>query len=803
MSTSFNPVDPVGDQLSIIPLEEEEEPAFQYDQPLVEDAEIDTRNGNVCEGFGRNKYIFQFYHEIDVQRVQLHDIRSGVKTERMVKDVGNHIGSFVKFDENNFNGVWRDYLRGMGGSLAMLWKDKNDAKEESALPWCIIGDLNNVMSQVDKRGENPYPNWLIEGFQQVVSDCDLVDLDLLGHQFTWEKGPMVMIFLIHEDNVALLQPVLEEEVRSVVFQMHLDKSSGPNGMAPAFYQKCWHIVGQDVVRLVQGFFWDNVMPKDLNATNLVLIPKKKSPSVMGDLRPISLCNVLYKFISKVLANKLKRHKQQGKNGCMALKLDMSKAYDRMEGSFLQSILLRMGFSIDWVRMIMECLRTITYNIVHGRDVLGPINPSKRICQGDPISPYLFIICAKGFLALIRLYEEKKWIHGCRVVRRAPFVTHMLFADDSFLYCTATREEAQRVLGLLNKFEKALGQKVNLNKSSIFFSSNTDDGVHHTILSTLHMRATDDHNFYLGLPSVIGGNKTMAFGFLKEKVRKRIQNWDSKQGWRLLTNSSSLVVRVFQARYYTQGTFLDAELGSNPSYAWRSVFKAQEIDNMSWDEELLEDLFVQRDVELIRSIPLPSTLNMDTWYWAYEAYGGCSVKSAYPALQVRNERWNLQDNSGFWKKFWGPWYDIPIAVHKKKKQSLWPNIIPKENRPKYHAIGDSVDKIAMILWDVWGARNDFLWNKKIASVERVVSSAITYLELWKFAQIKNGVVSTSSGQLSTCNELWIKPSMTAAVKSSGDLKPFMAEAMSLKEGLSWVKNTWGDGASFEGFVPMRW
>uniref|UniRef100_A0A803QG53 Reverse transcriptase domain-containing protein n=1 Tax=Cannabis sativa TaxID=3483 RepID=A0A803QG53_CANSA len=89
---------------------------------------------------------------------------------------------------------------------------------------------------------------------------------------------------------------------------------------------------------------------------------------------------------------------------------------------------------------------------------------------------------------------------------------MLFADDSFLYCKVNREEAQQVLELLNAFERASGQKVNL----VFFSSNTDVGTRDSILSTLHMRAADDHSLYLGLPSMVGRNKTVTFGFLKEK-----------------------------------------------------------------------------------------------------------------------------------------------------------------------------------------------------------------------------------------------------------------------------------------------
>ncbi|XP_060969572.1 uncharacterized protein LOC133036829 [Cannabis sativa] len=174
----------------------------------------------------------------------------------------------------------------------------------------------------------------------------------------------------------------------------------------------------------------------------------------------------------------------------------------------------------------------------------------------------------------------------------------------------------------------------------------------------------------------------------------------KQGLRLLTNPLSLAARVFQARYYPQGSFFDAELGSNPNYAWRSVFEGQEVvkmgarwrigsgtsisvlnqpwlpskdnsyvtsshealrhcsifnllqdRNMCWDEEVLEDLFELRDIDLIRNIPLPLTPTMDSWYWAFEDYGSYSVKSAYCALQVLNGRWNSQDNFGFWKKFW--------------------------------------------------------------------------------------------------------------------------------------------------------
>lgn len=76
--------------------------------------------------------------------------------------------------------------------------------------------------------------------------------------------------------------------------MHPDKSPGPDGMTPGFYQKLWDMVNKDIASLVRDFFTYGTMMEGLTDTNMVLIPKKNHPQVMGDLRPISLCNVLYK-----------------------------------------------------------------------------------------------------------------------------------------------------------------------------------------------------------------------------------------------------------------------------------------------------------------------------------------------------------------------------------------------------------------------------------------------------------------------------------------------------------------------------
>lgn len=125
-------------------------------------------------------------------------------------------------------------------------------------------------------------------------------------QANWEQVVQYIPRSISQtQNEKLIQSITEEEVKRALFQMNPDKSPGPDGMTPGFFQKHWRIVGKDVVRMVEKFFNDGIIPVGLNVTNLVLIPKKKYPNKMTELRPISLCNVLVKIITKVLANRIK------------------------------------------------------------------------------------------------------------------------------------------------------------------------------------------------------------------------------------------------------------------------------------------------------------------------------------------------------------------------------------------------------------------------------------------------------------------------------------------------------------------
>ena len=230
------------------------------------------------------------------------------------------------------------------------------------------------------------------------------------------------------------------------------------------------------------------IPREINCTNITLIPKVKSLELITEFRPISLCNVVYKIVAKVLANRLKailphvisenqsvfqagrvitdnilmafetlhymKHHQKGKSGFMALKLDMSKAYDWVEWIFLENIMKRMGFDVKWVNLIMECISTITYSVLINGEPTQVIHPSRGLRQGDPLSPYLFLLCSEGLHFLLHRAAEARQIRGVSICKRGLRLTHLFLAYDSLIFCKASLVECQKIQDLLDCYERA-------------------------------------------------------------------------------------------------------------------------------------------------------------------------------------------------------------------------------------------------------------------------------------------------------------------------------------------------------------
>ena len=182
---------------------------------------------------------------------------------------------------------------------------------------------------------------------------------------------------------------------------------------------------------------------------------------------------------------------------------MSKVYDRVEWDYLRALLLKLGFEARWVRLVMVCVTSTTYSVMLNKEPKGYVFLGRGLRQGDPLSPYLFLICVEGLSALMGKAERDSLIKGISICRGGPWVSHLFCANNSIIFCRATIAECLALQHILNFYESASGQMVNGDKTAIFFSHNTDLAIRSDILHMFGTSATTKFEKYLGLPPVIG------------------------------------------------------------------------------------------------------------------------------------------------------------------------------------------------------------------------------------------------------------------------------------------------------------
>lgn len=127
---------------------------------------------------------------------------------------------------------------------------------------------------------------------------------------------------------------------------------------------------------------------------------------------------------------------------MSVKSDMSKAYDRVEWEFIRAVLERLGFHPIWVNWIMQCITTVTYSYLVNGAAQGVVIPGRGIKQGDPLSPYIFILCSEVLSDLCKKAQQEKKLIGIRVGKKSPRLSHILFADDTMFFCKADTQNCE-------------------------------------------------------------------------------------------------------------------------------------------------------------------------------------------------------------------------------------------------------------------------------------------------------------------------------------------------------------------------
>ncbi|GJR25721.1 hypothetical protein Tco_1101953 [Tanacetum coccineum] len=349
-----------------------------------------------------------------------------------------------------------------------------------------------------------------------------------------------------------------QEVKSALFSMGNDKAPGPDGYTVAFFKESWDIVADDFVDAVCEFFTNGKLLRELNHTIIAFIPKVSNPTRVTDYRPISCCNVMFKCISKIIANRIKEslktlvspnqsafvpgrsiadnilltqelmhnyHVDRGVPKC-AFKVDIQKAYDTVDWDFLKNILAGFGFHDRMIGWIMECVTTTSFSISINGSLHGFFKGKHGLRQGDPLSPYLFTLVMEILTLMLQrgvsnanLFSYHRYCSKLKLI-------NLCFADDLFLFSHGDTDSVKVIKEALNEFKEASGLVPSLPKSKGYFCN----VLNFTKIAILQILPFEEGYLpvkYLGVPLVTSRLVFRDCKELIEKVHARVDDWKNK------------------------------------------------------------------------------------------------------------------------------------------------------------------------------------------------------------------------------------------------------------------------------------
>jgi hypothetical protein len=195
---------------------------------------------------------------------------------------------------------------------------------------------------------------------------------------------------------------------------------------------------------------------------------------------------------------------------------MHKAYDRVEWVFLENMMRKLGFAERWISLMMACVSSVIYQVRFNSNEMDMFTPTRGLRQGDPLSPYLFLLCAEELSSLLLHEEEVGGIDGVRLCRNAPSVSHLLFAGDSLILMKAETNNATSLQHVLDTYCANSGQLVSFAKSSVYF-----------FFEALHIDTEALSHKYLGLPALVGADRSDCFVHFIERIIQGINGWKEK------------------------------------------------------------------------------------------------------------------------------------------------------------------------------------------------------------------------------------------------------------------------------------
>ncbi|KAJ9562981.1 hypothetical protein OSB04_008141 [Centaurea solstitialis] len=446
-------------------------------------------------------------------------------------------------------------------------REAMDLKQKSRIRWATNGDENSKFfhSIVNQRWRKNCIKGLSSDGRWIENPSEIKNLakEHFANRFS-EHVKVRPSFrsdlfrkLSPQDAAFLESPITMEEIKSAVWSCAGSKAPGPDGLSFSFIKKFWDIVKLDIFNRVSHFESTGRLARGCNASFIALVPKVSDPLVISDFRPISLIGCLYKIIAKLLATRLASvmdtlisenqsafisgrqildsslianevicNLKEKKMKALVFKVDFAKAFDSVNWNFLLSTMSQMGFGQKWCSWIKGCLTSASVSVLVNGSPTEEFLMERGLRQGDPLSPFLFLIVGEVLQIMVREACNKGLFKGLTLLDRKKNLSLLQYADDALFFGKWSRSNIKILADLLNCFHDVSGLKIIFSKSRLFGIGVPMDEVQQ-FASLINCKPDQLPFLYLGLPVGDNMNNLKPWSKLVEGLKLKLNSWKAR------------------------------------------------------------------------------------------------------------------------------------------------------------------------------------------------------------------------------------------------------------------------------------
>ncbi|CAB4306970.1 unnamed protein product [Prunus armeniaca] len=655
--------------------------------------------------------------------------------------------------------------------------------EDSAGRWCT--------------DDSEFKPLILSYFQKIFTTCSPSNIEYI----TDCVQPRVTM----QQNACLTRQISFKEIWLAVKCLNPTKSPGPDGFMGKFFQQYWDVVGEDISGMVKSFFHSGKLHRTLNHTHLVLIPKMATPRKMTQWRPIALCNLVYKIISKILTARLKvllpeiinlnqsafiedrlitdnilivheiLHllKTEGELGRSlvfrtGLKLDMAKAYDRVEWPFVEHMMRRLGIDSVFRSWVMECVSTVTYSVIVNGEATGYILPSRGLRQGSKKSE---VPCrASDFII------KEVVLHTCS----SPMI-RLYFAKLMNVRLARVRKQVGEILQVRNKINAKL-----MGWSEQYLSQAGKEVLIKAVAMAMPNYAMSCFQLPINLCKEIE-REIIRYWWKGHKEHKGIHwvGWQrlsmlkeaggmgfrdlrcfnlamlAKIGWRIIKHPDSLLATTYRDKYFRSSNFMSASGGRGTSWGWKGILQCRKIleagmrwrignghqgliddQTKMWNRDLILRCFNSAEAQTILSLPLSRWGCDDRLVWHFTTHGGYSVRTNYELALTLRKSGELggkaegecsygNDRKKCWKSIWRLQLDASQLIGEEFSK-CWDNLLQKYE--KHQNSQEILQVVVFGLWRLWKTRNSAVFEGSVMDPTTMVGCLHAQVQEYRAARM---------------------------------------------------------------------